>query len=131
MAVSTVGRFMWAFNLGAVIRESTDDFAYQQGSTLTFSTGASLAVIPNDSFVLIDLYGSTPFAEFFEHPEGSPLELLVGYKHRVKRYFVTVGGGLGITSGRGVPEWRALLNIGYVTKPNGAKSTQTRQVTQP
>ncbi|MEC8022679.1 MAG: transporter, partial [Myxococcota bacterium] len=94
LALSTGDRVNWALNLGAIIREETSDLAIRNGMALTFSTGFEFGLIRDTSFLMLDIYGSTQFDNFFGSLEDTPLELLLGYKHRIEKFYLSVGGGM-------------------------------------
>ena len=116
LAMSAGDRVVWAMNLGTVLRQSTDEFAVQNNMEFTFSTGFEFGLIPDTSFLLLDFYGSTQFSHFFEDQQSTPLEGLLGYKHRFRKFYLLLGGGVGITHGRGVPQWRVFFNFNYASE---------------
>ena len=73
-------------------------------------------MIPDTSFLLIDVYSATQFNDFYKTLEGTPVEALLAYKHRFRKIYAMLGGGMGITRGRGVPEWRILFNLYYASE---------------
>ena len=116
LAMSAGRRVVWAMNLGAVIREVTDDLAVQNDMEFTFSTGFEFGLISDTSFLLLDFYGATQFGNFFQSLEDTPIEALIAYKHRFRKIYATLGGGFGITRGRGVPDWRIFLQVNYASE---------------
>ncbi|HIN85372.1 MAG TPA: hypothetical protein EYN06_02745, partial [Myxococcales bacterium] len=113
LAMSAGNNVMWAMNLGAIIRKEVDEFSVQQGHEFTVSTGFQFAFIPETSFLLIDAYAHTPFKKFFQTAEGTPVETMLAYKHRIRKFYITIGGGVGLTPGRGAAEWRVLAQVQY------------------
>ncbi|MFT5433976.1 MAG: OOP family OmpA-OmpF porin, partial [Myxococcota bacterium] len=118
LAMSAGERVVWGLNLGGTIRGGQDDNSpnFKQGMEFNFSTGFEFGLIPDTSFILLDFYGSTQFDNFFGSAEDTPLEALLAYKHRFNKVYAMVGGGLGITPGRGVPDWRVFLQVSYASE---------------
>jgi len=120
LAMSAGDNVKWAMNLGAVIRERTNEAAVKNNMEFQFSTGFAFSFIRDTSFLLWDIYGNTQFDDFFGSETSlqntTGLETLLGYKHRFRKIYATLGGGLGILGGRGVPQWRVFLLVNYATE---------------
>jgi len=116
IAMSAGDVVTWAMNLGVVVREPSQPFGVEQGFEFFVSTGFEFSLMEDTSFLLIDAYGSTQFDDFFQRQETTPVEVLAAYKHRFRKFYVTVGGGMGMTRGYGVPEWRVMMNLTYASE---------------
>ncbi|MEM9192572.1 MAG: OmpA family protein [Myxococcota bacterium] len=113
-----------AFNLGIAVRPSETFVNTELGPELTFGVGAIVPVAPIElEFALrgaLTLTGDDSFSSV-----GSPLELLLGLRSRVATY-LSIGGGLsvGLTDGLGVPDVRALFQLGVVVPGEGHAPTE-------
>ncbi len=106
----------WALNLGATVRKSTSEAAIEQGMDFNYSTGLEFNLYKEAHFLAVDVWGGTPFNGFFQDLNSTLLEVDAAYKFRIWRVYTTLGGGAGLTSGRGIPDWRMFLQVSYASE---------------
>lgn len=84
----------------------------------TINLGGGINVRINDSWAVIgEVYSESVMKSFFKNQLQNPAEFLVAGRFTpqsmAKGLTVTLGGGRGITTGVGAPEFRALAGIHY------------------
>ncbi|MBI5499743.1 MAG: OmpA family protein [Deltaproteobacteria bacterium] len=68
---------------------------FQYGHLFTFGVGASFRLVPERLDAVVELYGNTVFARFFD-PRHTPLEAVAGLKIFIERNsYLYVGAGTG------------------------------------
>jgi hypothetical protein len=110
------GKFRASANLGGIYRPQRTLFATQAGSDLTYGAGFGLDITTLLG-VVGEVVGSTRFTEELDE---NPLEFRLAAKLTQSDFVFQVGGGAGLLSGAGVPNFRALLGAAY--QPSGVDS---------
>jgi OOP family OmpA-OmpF porin len=105
--------FRVAANLGGAFRANRELLSTSQGSEFTYGLAGSVTATPLLS-VLAELVGSTSFTSAVDE---NPLEARLAGQLRQGDFFFTVGGGVGLISGVGVPVFRALAGAAW--QPQG------------
>jgi hypothetical protein len=109
-------RVRFGYNLGGAFRGSKQVLSTEVGPELTY--GAGLAVVATSILdVLAELQGASAFTS---QVDENPLELRIAGRLRQGDFLITAGGGLGLISGVGVPNFRALAGFGW--QPQGLDS---------
>jgi outer membrane protein OmpA-like peptidoglycan-associated protein len=110
------GRFRVTGNLGALVRENERMMGATLGDDLTFGLGAGMK-LPGRLRrfeLMLEMYGSTAFADIFARA-STPLEALAGGRWKpTDRWLVSLAGGTGIQRGIGSPDLRAIASLGFV-----------------
>lgn len=115
------GNTIVAANVGADFRGADEFRNIELGSQLTYSLGVEQEIVDGTVDLGGELYGSTPFSDFFSDTDTSPLEGILGAKVRTNAGVVLMaGGGGGLVPGIGAPEFRAFLGVSYPDKQRDA-----------
>jgi outer membrane protein OmpA-like peptidoglycan-associated protein len=113
IADTSAGDTDFAANVGASLAQGETFKNIDVGSRLTYGLGVEHTFVDGVLDVGAELYGDTPFGEFFDGP-NSPLEGILGAKVRTGTGLVVkAGAGGGIAGGIGAPEFRAFVGVGY------------------
>jgi outer membrane protein OmpA-like peptidoglycan-associated protein len=95
-----------ALNIGVLWREKAELFSAQTGHSLTYGFGIGYSIVPAVE-VLAEIYGQKSLvSESFTDMESAPLLFIGGARFRAKQFLFNVGGGGGILSGVGVPQFQ-------------------------
>ncbi len=113
-----VGPITWAVNLGASFHAPREltlvDQNIEVGHQFMYSAGAQWNVFEDVLGISAEVYGSTPFNDFFGAPV-SPMEAIIGVKLRTPAGFqVMSGAGGGMLSGVGTTAFRSFIGLSYV-----------------
>jgi outer membrane protein OmpA-like peptidoglycan-associated protein len=104
----------FATNLGVRFMENRAVRNLNAGDRFEYGLGAEAAFLQGLLRVGGELYGSTQLDEFFGDEHESPLEGILGAKVVTDSGFsVFAGGGAGLVSGVGAPEFRGFLGLRY------------------
>ena len=91
-------------------REKSEIFSAQMGHTLRYGAALGYTVIPEIE-IMAELYGSKSLvADNFTDMESAPLLFMGGGRFHVKDFIFNVGGGGGIISGVGVPQFQVVAS---------------------
>lgn len=117
-----LGPVFLAANFGAALRSTEQVRNIELGSELVYGVGAEWRIMQGMVALGGELFGKTQLVgAAADEPlefRGSPLEFLLGVKlHTPSGFSVTTGAGAGIIEGYGAPEFRAIIGITYVDKP--------------
>jgi outer membrane protein OmpA-like peptidoglycan-associated protein len=100
------GALRLALNVGMLWREKAELFSAQTGHSLTYGFGIAYSIVPQVE-ILAEIYGQKSLvSEQFTDMESAPLLFLGGARFRAKQFLFNVGGGGGILSGVGVPQFQ-------------------------
>ena len=100
------GSLRLALNVGMLWREKAELFSAETGHSLTYGFGIGYSIIPQVE-ILAEIYGQKSLvSEKFTDVESAPLLFLGGARFRAKQFLFNVGGGGGILSGVGVPQFQ-------------------------
>lgn len=77
--------------------------------------------------VFLEMWGSTPFSDFFSSQDVSPLEVSAGLRQRILEDTVTLtlGGGKGLTQSYASPHYRIFAGLGLTTRRTTASVAPT------
>ncbi len=119
-----------ALNLGARIREELNVSNLRVGTEMVYGLGLEVPVYKTKTkdagagtlSVVAEVFGAVGLADAPDDPDKSldseelPLEALGALRYRfVKGWRLTLGGGAGLTSGYGSPDFRVFLGVAYVS----------------
>jgi outer membrane protein OmpA-like peptidoglycan-associated protein len=103
-----VGSLRLAVNVGMLWREKAELFSAETGHSLTYGFGIGYAIVPAVE-LLAEIYGNKSLvSDNFTDMESAPLLFLGGARFRAKQFLFNVGGGGGILSGVGVPQFQVV-----------------------
>jgi OmpA-OmpF porin, OOP family len=102
-------KFRVGANLGGGLRAKRQLLSTEQGSELTYGVAGSYLATPLLR-VLAEMVGATAFTSAVDE---NPLELRLAGQLRRNDFSFTLGGGLGLVSGVGVPVFRVLLGAAW------------------
>ncbi|RAL20940.1 hypothetical protein DL240_14800 [Lujinxingia litoralis] len=101
-----------AANLGYLYRPGVSYENLTVDDTLGWNLGVEVPVTP-ELRATAEVFGKlTPLADSLES-YNSPTELVAGAKYQWGNLLVMGGGGLGLVSGYGTPDWRAFAGVGW------------------
>lgn len=114
----TIGeRVTLALNLGALFRKRFSGYGVNFNDQFLLSGGVNVKISK-----LVSLFGEmdaqTPFGDFFQNKNTSPLEARLGaqwYFGKNRNVILNTGAGFGINNNVGVPKYRAMASITYVS----------------
>jgi OmpA-OmpF porin, OOP family len=104
----------FAANLGGTFRPTRTLFSTKTGSEMAWGLGTRIAATSLLS-VLGEVIGSTAFTAKLDE---NPLEVRLAAQLRQGDFVIMAGGGVGLVSGVGVPNFRVLAGVGW--QPYGA-----------
>lgn len=106
-------------NVGYLYRSAQELENLEVRDTLSWQVAGEVPVA--DDFSLVgEVFGNlTPGAEKIRKHE-SPTEFLLGGKYRAGGFNLLAGGGAGLISGYGTPDFRAFLGLGWTHQPKPA-----------
>ena len=117
-------------NLGARFRESADYVSFVSGHDLTWGLAGAWRVVEMFE-ILLELYGSTTFAEFGNR-ENTPFEAIAGARLYPGRGFVIgLAGGGGMIRGVGSPDGRVVLTFGWARPAPAAPEPEPVPIPEP
>lgn len=102
-------RFRIGTNLGGAYRPERELLSTKVGSSFYYGLGAGLDITSLLS-VVTEIAGSTRFKPQLDE---NPLEWRLAARLTQGDFIVQLGGGAGIVSGVGIPNFRALVGAGY------------------
>jgi OOP family OmpA-OmpF porin len=103
------GRFAGAVNLGGVWRTDTSTvLSTRLGSRMTWGVAASFDISPRLA-AIAETWG----ASAFDNAQGTAMEANLAARYRLHDLSVTLGGGVGVLGGAGVPSARVLAGVAY------------------
>ncbi len=102
-------RVRFAYNMGGNFRENKQFLSTEVGSEMTYGVGASVSATPLFD-VLGELAGSTAFSSRIDE---NPMEARLAGKLRISDFVVSLGGGAGLISGVGVPNFRVVAGASW------------------
>jgi outer membrane protein OmpA-like peptidoglycan-associated protein len=109
-----VGRFTIGGNLAGVYRKKATLGSSTLGSEMRYGLGAAFKASPIIR-VLAESYGTTEFSS--KNGTNTMEALLAGQLQPLKsRFIFSLGGGLGVIEGVGVPTWRGFAGIMFVNE---------------
>ncbi len=116
-----VGDAQWksnrfTLNLGSRFKKSETIGGLTVNHEMLYGAGFQRPLVKKwDLNVIAEVFGSTAYRGFGTIHRASPLEglLLLQKKWRDGRLIAHVGGGAGLTSGYGVPNYRVLTGVSY------------------
>ena len=89
-------------------REKSEILSAQLGHTLRYGGAVGYSIVPGVE-ILAEIYGQKSLvAENFADMESAPLLFIGGGRFRAKDFVFSVGGGGGIISGIGVPQFQVI-----------------------
>jgi hypothetical protein len=112
-----MGPVLLAVNLGYRLRhdehvlemESGDELVYRAGFGLDLGAGSRSPGLA----LAVELFGLTSITAPFSKREQSPSELLTSLRLRLGAVVLCAGAGVGLSSGYGVPDVRALFGVAF------------------
>jgi outer membrane protein OmpA-like peptidoglycan-associated protein len=105
------GPLRTAANVAVKWRESSELFSAQVGHQLTYGLGLGYAVIPEVE-LLAEVYGAKGLVvDNFTDIDTAPLLFMGGARFFAGDFAINVGGGGGILSGVGVPQFQVLGGV--------------------
>jgi len=121
LASGRAGVFVYASELGLLLREHTDTGSAEVGTSLGFGAALGLALLDDRLIFGPELYGSELLVSDRDGAfsrESSPLEALFGVRGRFGDVAVGAGAGIGLSDAPGVAP-RIVASIAYapVTPP--------------
>jgi len=117
IADAKVGPAVVAGNIGSVFAPSGSVDNIEVGNRFTFGFSAEYEVVEGLLDVSGELYGHTPYSQFFADAADTPFEGLLGAKLRTDAgAVVSAAAGGGLAPGVGAPEFRAILGVSYPDK---------------
>jgi OOP family OmpA-OmpF porin len=103
------GRFAGAVNVGGVWRTDTSTvLSTRLGSRMTWGVAASFDISPRLA-AIAETWG----ASAFDNAQGTAMEANLAARYRLHDLSVTLGGGVGVLGGAGVPSARVLAGVAY------------------
>ncbi len=109
-----LGPIYLATNVGARFQQERTLRDLTIGHNLTYNVGAEWRVFDGVLSVAGELYGQTPFNQFFESTV-SPLEGILGVKLQTPGGFAVMSGaGGGLVGGVGAASFRSFIGLTYV-----------------
>jgi outer membrane protein OmpA-like peptidoglycan-associated protein len=120
-------------NVGARFREEETIEGLVVNEEFVYGAGFQRPLVKNWGLdIIAELFGSTKFGKFATEDITSPLEGLVVLQKKWlenRRLITHLGGGVGLTNGYGLPNFRALLSVAYAW--NLKKEEEARPVAAP
>ena len=114
IADAVFGGTTLAANLGGSFSPAGEVGNIDVGSRFTYGFSVQQEVVDGLVDVGAEMYGHTPFTEFFGEAEDSPLEGLLGAKLRTEAgAVISAAAGGGFSPGIGAPEFRAIVGVSY------------------
>ncbi len=100
-------------NVGGAYRPEHDFGTAHIGSELTFGLGVYVTAIER-LVIAVEVFGATSFRDPSPFQRtNTPLEGLLGLRYTIEGVTISGGVGAGFTTAPGVPDFRALLGVGY------------------
>lgn len=101
-----------AANVGYLFRSSEEVLNLDVRDALTWAVASEVALTPE--FRLAgEVFGKATLTSESVSFEEFPIEALVGGKYQKSGLFLEAGGGIGLVSGYGTPDFRVLVGLGY------------------
>ncbi|MFB6351235.1 MAG: transporter, partial [Bradymonadaceae bacterium] len=117
IADAEAGPATLAVNVGSVFTPSGAIENIEVGNRFTYGFSAEYQIVEGLLGVAGELYGHTPYSQFFSDINDAPLEGLLGAKLRTDAgAVVSAAAGGGIAPGIGAPEFRAIIGVSYPTE---------------
>lgn len=116
-----LGSVFIAANVGSTLRSAQELQNVSFGTELNYGLGVQWSIMQDLVALGAEVFGKTQLAGQDDGAidfQGSPLEFLLGVKlHTPSGFSVTTGAGSAILDGYGAPEFRAIIGVSYVDKP--------------
>jgi outer membrane protein OmpA-like peptidoglycan-associated protein len=106
-------------SIGFRVRETTRLYDIDLGNELTYGVAGELRPLLRTS-VLAELAGATAAGSPFSTAKQSPVEALVGVRHRIGPLWFTLAAGPGLRQGYGSPLLRAVAAVAWSNAPPDA-----------
>ncbi|TXD37105.1 OmpA family protein [Lujinxingia vulgaris] len=101
-----------AANVGYLYRPGTSYENLTIDDTLGWNLGVEVPIVEGLR-ATAEAYGKiTPLADAIV-AEDSPTEIVGGAKYQIGNLLMLAGGGVGLVSGYGTPDWRAFAGVGW------------------
>ncbi|MBN1944786.1 MAG: OmpA family protein [Bradymonadales bacterium] len=110
----------FSFNVGYLIRTTEAELSNAEvGSAITYGVGLTIPLGTKVVQFVPEVFGEVNPAADDIDVEELPLEILLGLKiFPADWLLIQLGGGTGLVSGYGTPDWRAFLGLSYAFWPN-------------
>lgn len=103
-------------NVGLLLRGKSKILSSEVGHAISYGAAVGYAFIPQIE-LMGEIYGSKSLvSENFTDIEGAPLLFLGGVRFNIGDFHITLGGGGGIISGIGVPQFQVAGGAGWAPK---------------
>lgn len=116
-----IGKFRTAVNVGMYWRKKVKILNAEVGHLIEFGAGFGYAVI-KEVELIAEIYGNkTINSADFTDTEASSLLAMAGAQIRLSDFTIHAGGGGGLISGLGVPQFQFLLGLGWAPMKEAEK----------
>ncbi len=110
-----VGNFIYAANVGFVLRAERQFAATKLGSQVSYGAGVGRLAFDKKLQIGAEAYGTTTLQNAFER-DTTNLEAILGLKYQAGTLVFGAGAGPGITRGLGTPTMRAVASIAFAPR---------------